>query len=248
MKMRIELHNLKPKYMSESEVAGSDIYLQPSVLFEQGRSYLVRARSGHGKTSLLNFIYGISGQYDGEVVLTENGERRTENGERRAENGEWRTENATHPALTGTTLREGMANARTENELRTRVLSFMFQDLGLFPQLTAMENVQLKNRLTGFKSDAEIEAMLDALLPEGKKHQPVATLSLGQRQRVAAVRALCQPFKFILMDEPFSHIDSENARCVADMVMGEVGRQGAGLIVTALDAIDYFPFDVTYNL
>ena len=234
MKMRIELHNLKPKYMSESEVAGSDIYLQPSVLFEQGRSYLVRARSGHGKTSLLNFIYGISGQYDGEVVLTENGERRTEN--------------ATHPALTGTPLREGMANARTENELRTRVLSFMFQDLGLFPQLTAMENVQLKNRLTGFKSDAEIEAMLDVLLPEGKKHQPVATLSLGQRQRVAAVRALCQPFKFILMDEPFSHIDSENARCVANMVMGEVGRQGAGLIVTALDAIDYFPFDVTYNL
>ena len=220
--------------MSESEVAGSDIYLQPSVLFEQGRSYLVRARSGHGKTSLLNFIYGISGQYDGEVVLTENGERRTEN--------------ATHPALTGTPLREGMANARTENELRTRVLSFMFQDLGLFPQLTAMENVQLKNRLTGFKSDAEIEAMLDVLLPEGKKHQPVATLSLGQRQRVAAVRALCQPFKIILMDEPFSHIDSENARCVADMVMGEVGRQGAGLIVTALDAIDYFPFDVTYNL
>ncbi len=227
--------------MSESEVAGSDIYLQPSVLFVQGRSYLVRARSGHGKTSLLNFIYGISGQYDGEVVLTENGERRAESGERRAEN-------ATHPAFTGTTLREGMANARTENELRTRVLSFMFQDLGLFPQLTAMENVQLKNRLTDFKSDAEIEAMLDALLPEGKKHQPVATLSLGQRQRVAAVRALCQPFKFILMDEPFSHIDSENARCVADMVMGEVGRQGAGLIVTALDAIDYFPFDVTYNL
>ncbi len=227
--------------MSESEVAGSDIYLQPSVVFEQGRSYLVRARSGHGKTSLLNFIYGISGQYDGEVVLTENGERRAESGERRAEN-------ATHPAFTGTTLREGMANARTENELRTRVLSFMFQDLGLFPQLTAMENVQLKNRLTDFKSDAEIEAMLDALLPEGKKHQPVATLSLGQRQRVAAVRALCQPFKFILMDEPFSHIDSENARCVADMVMGEVGRQGAGLIVTALDAIDYFPFDVTYNL
>ena len=82
MKMRIELHNLKPKYMSESEVAGSDIYLQPSVLFEQGCSYLVRARSGHGKTSLLNFIYGISGQYDGEVVLTESGKRKTESGER----------------------------------------------------------------------------------------------------------------------------------------------------------------------
>ena len=210
--MRIELHNLKPKYMSESEVIGSDIYLQPSVVFEQGCKYLIRARSGHGKTSLLNFIYGISDRYDGEVLLTESGER------------------------------------RTGKELRTRVLSFVFQDLALFPELTAMENVQLKNRLTGYKSDAEIEKMLDTLLPEGKKHQPVATLSLGQRQRVAAVRALCQPFKLLLMDEPFSHIDSDNARRVAEMVNEEVQRQGAGLIVTALDAIDYFPFDETLNL
>ena len=247
--MTIELHNLKPKYMSESEVAGSDIYLQPSVVFEQGRNYMVCASSGHGKTSLLNFIYGVSDQYDGEVVLTENGERRVEN--------------ATHPAAlffvhrfaTGTAtgssfspLREGMANAGTENELRTKVLSFVFQDLALFPELTAMENVQLKNRLTNFKSDAEIEAMLDSLLPPEKKNQPMATLSLGQRQRVAAVRALCQPFKFILMDEPFSHIDSENARRLAAMVLDEVRRQGAGLIVTALDKIDYFPFDETLNL
>lgn len=199
--------------MSESEVAGSDIYLQPSVVFEQGRRYMVCASSGHGKTSLLNFIYGVSDQYDGTV------ERRTENGE-----------------------------LRTENDLRTRVLSFVFQDLCLFPELTAKENVQLKNRLTDFRSDAEIERMLDALLPAEKKNQPVATLSLGQRQRVAAVRALCQPFKFLLMDEPFSHIDSENARRLADMVLDEVQRQGAGLIVTALDKIDYFPFDETLNL
>ena len=79
--MTIELHNVKPRYMSESEVAGSDIYLQPSVVFEQGRKYMVCARSGHGKTSLLNFIYGISDQYDGTI------ERKAENGKRKAENG-----------------------------------------------------------------------------------------------------------------------------------------------------------------
>ncbi len=220
--------------MSELEVAGSDIYLKPSVVFEQGRFYMVCASSGHGKTSLLNFIYGVSDSFDGNVYLTEDEERRAEN--------------ATHPALTGTPLREGMANAGTENGLRTKVLSFVFQDLALFPELTAMENVQLKNRLTNFKSDAEIEAMLDSLLPPEKKNQLVATLSLGQRQRVAAVRALCQPFKFILMDEPFSHIDSENARRLATMVLDEVKRQGAGLIVTALDKIDYFPFDEILNL
>ncbi|MBQ6238279.1 MAG: ATP-binding cassette domain-containing protein [Bacteroidales bacterium] len=213
--MTIELHNVKPRYMSESEVAGSDIYLQPSVVFEQGRKYMVCARSGHGKTSLLNFIYGISDQYDGTI------ERRTENGERRAESGE---------------------------RLRLSVLSYMFQDLCLFPELTAMENVQLKNRLTDFKNDSEIEWMLDALLPEGKKHQPVATLSLGQRQRVAAVRALCQPMRFLLLDEPFSHLDHDTAAQVATMISAEVERQGAGLIVTALDPTDLFRFDKTMQL
>ena len=213
--MTIELHNVKPRYMSESEVAGSDIYLQPSVVFGQGHKYMVCARSGHGKTSLLNFIYGISDQYDGTI------ERKAENGKRKAESGE---------------------------RLRLSVLSYMFQDLGLFPELTAMENVQLKNRLTDFKSDSEIERMLDALLPEGKKHQPVATLSLGQRQRVAAVRALCQPMRFLLLDEPFSHLDHDTAAQVAAMISAEVERHGAGLIVTALDPTDLFRFDKTMRL
>ena len=220
--MTIELHNVKPRYMSESEVAGSDIYLQPSVVFEQGRKYMVCARSGHGKTSLLNFIYGISDQYDGSIERkAESGKQRAESGKRKAESGE---------------------------RLRLSVLSYMFQDLGLFPELTAMENVQLKNRLTDFKSDSEIEQMLDALLPEGKKHQPVATLSLGQRQRVAAVRALCQPMRFLLLDEPFSHLDHDTAAQVAAMISAEVERQGAGLIVTALDPSDLFRFDKTMQL
>ncbi|MBQ7062422.1 MAG: ATP-binding cassette domain-containing protein [Bacteroidales bacterium] len=207
--MQIILRNLKPTYMSEPEVAGSDLYLQPEVRFVQGRKYLIRAKSGHGKTSLLNFIYGTSNAYDGQCCL----------------------DPTPDPA-----------------RLRTHLLSYMFQDLCLFPQLTALENVMLKNRLTDYKSASQIEAMLDALLPADKKHQPVATLSLGQRQRVAAVRALCQPMCFLLMDEPFSHIDSQNAHLMAGLILGEVQAQQAGLIVTALDPTDYFPFDTQYNL
>lgn len=208
--MLIELNNLKPQYMSESEVAGSDIYLQPSVRFEQGHRYMVCARSGHGKTSLLNFIYGSSSHYDGTVRFHD--------------------------------------DDSTPQERRRRKLSYLFQDLRLFPELTALENILIKNNLTEFKSTAQIEAMLDRVLAPEKKHQPVATLSLGQRQRVAAVRALCQPFEFLLMDEPFSHIDHESAQAVAALVLSEVEAQGAGLIVTALDPIDLFPFDTTLNL
>ena len=132
--------------------------------------------------------------------------------------------------------------------LRRDKLSYLFQDLCLFADLTAMENVQLKNRITGYKSDAEIAKLLDTLLPSEKKQQPVRTLSLGQRQRVAAVRAICQPFEFLMLDEPFSHIDNDNAKAVAQVISDEVERQGAGLIVTALDRIDLFQFDRILNL
>lgn len=196
--------------MSESEVSGSDIYLQPSVRFERGRRYMVCARSGHGKTSLLNFIYGSSLDYDGTISLHE--------------------------------------PQPDPLELRRRKISYLFQDLRLFPQLTALENIQIKNTLTGFKSDSEIADMLARVLPADKAHQPVATLSLGQRQRVAAVRALCQPFEFLLMDEPFSHIDLESAHHLAALVDEEVSAQGAALIVTALDPITLFHFDQTLHL
>ena len=208
--MTIELQNLKPRYMSESEVAGSDIYLQPSVLFERGKKYMVCAKSGHGKTSLLNFIYGSNLNYDGIIDYHE--------------------------------------PVASPFDLRLRKLSYIFQDLGLFPELTAWENVQIKNNLTHHKTDDEINLMLDCVLPAGKKHKPLRTLSLGQRQRVAAVRALCQPFEFLLMDEPFSHLDRDTAGLVAELTLLEVDKQGAALIVTALDAIDHFPFDHTLNL
>lgn len=223
--MEIVLKNLKPCYMSESEVTGSDIYLIPEFRFEKGKRYMVCARSGHGKTSLLNFIYGVSHRFDGSI-------------EYRGFDGVG-------------TLASSAARPMPEHQLlllRRRALSLMFQDLCLFDELTAFENVQLKNRLTGFKTDAEIRAMLDTLLPSAKKDQPVRTLSLGQRQRMAAVRAMCQPFAFLLLDEPFSHLDHQSAAQVAELIARETEKQEAALIVTALDPTSLFHFDATINL
>lgn len=208
--MWIELQHIKPKYMSESEIAGSDIYMRPSIVFERGKRIMVCAKSGKGKTSLLNFIYGSNRNFDGRIDYHEN---------------------------TGNPF-----------VLRREKLSYMFQDLRLFDELTAFENVLLKNNLTHHKSEDEINNMLDSLLAPEKKKQPVGTLSLGQRQRVAAVRALCQPFEFLMLDEPFSHLDHDNAMLVANLISKEVAQQDAGLIVTALDAIDLFDFDLTLNL
>ena len=104
----------------------------------------------------------------------------------------------------------------------------------LFPELTALENVALKNRLTGHKSDSEISAMFERLGIADKQQSLVGKMSIGQQQRVAIVRTLCQPCDFFLLDEPVSHLDAGNNRAVAKLVMEEAARLGAGIIATSV--------------
>ena len=118
--------------------------------------------------------------------------------------------------------------------IRQRHLSLMFQELRLFPELTALENVQIKNRLTGFKGKKQILAWFSELGIADKVNVPLALMSFGQQQRVAMMRALVQPFDFLMVDEPISHLDDANSRSMADIMMEEVSRQGAALIVTSI--------------
>mgnify|MGYP005724657927 FL=1 len=58
--------------MSELEVSGSDIYLQNEIIFQKGRKYLLKANSGHGKSSILNFIYDCNNNYTGKIIFEGN--------------------------------------------------------------------------------------------------------------------------------------------------------------------------------
>ncbi len=118
--------------------------------------------------------------------------------------------------------------------LRCASLGILPQEMRLFPELTVLDNIQLKNRLTGFKTEAEILAMLEEMEIADKAHRPAALLSIGQQQRVALVRSLCQPLDFLLLDEPVSHLDARNNGRAAAMVNREVERQGAAVIVTSV--------------
>lgn len=119
-------------------------------------------------------------------------------------------------------------------KVRTHHIAYLAQDMRLFPELTAMENIQLKNSITGHKSTQEIVAMMEQLGIGEKIDSPVARLSIGQQQRVAIVRTLCQPCDFILLDEPVSHLDDANNAIVAQIVSDEAARQGAGIISTSV--------------
>ncbi|PKG51117.1 ABC transporter ATP-binding protein [Olleya sp. 1-3] len=118
--------------------------------------------------------------------------------------------------------------------LRREKISIVFQGLRLFPELTALENIQLKNTLTNHKSETEILAMLAQLDVDQLAHKKAETLSYGQQQRVAIVRALCQPFKILLLDEPFSHIDQAQITNAVNLVSQEVEQNKATLIIASL--------------
>ena len=119
-------------------------------------------------------------------------------------------------------------------DVRQRHIAYLPQDMRLFGELTAMENVELKNRLTGFKSREEIIKLFEAMGIADKVDSLASKLSIGQQQRVAIIRTLCQPCDFIMLDEPVSHLDDENNHIVARLITEEAQRQGAGVIATSV--------------
>lgn len=128
------------------------------------------------------------------------------------------------------------------NLLRRNSLSLLFQELRLFPELTALENVYLKNQLTGFKSREWIEAAFVRLGITDKQEELSGKLSFGQQQRVAMIRALCQPLDFILLDEPVSHLDNENSETMVQLLLEEARLQGAGIVVTSIGKHPLIPY------
>ncbi len=132
--------------------------------------------------------------------------------------------------------------------IRQRSISHLFQELRLFPELTALENVMIKNNLTNFKPVDEIKDWFERLGIGDKLNAKVGRMSFGQQQRVAMMRALVQPFDFILADEPISHLDDTNSAIMADIMMTEAKRQGAGVIVTSIGKHMELDYDKVYKL
>lgn len=131
---------------------------------------------------------------------------------------------------------------------RQAPLSIVFQDLRLFPKLTALENILLKSRLTDTVTEQEILDWAGRLGVEKNLQQTAATLSYGQRQRIAIIRSLCQPFRYLLLDEPFSHLDGKNIS-QASALISEICRQReAGFILVSLEEEKVMNFEEVFIL
>jgi ABC-type lipoprotein export system ATPase subunit len=120
---------------------------------------------------------------------------------------------------------------------RASEFGVVFQSLGLFPALTARENVYLPlliSRADPDSSAAAAESWLRRLGLEDRAEHRLFELSLGQQQRVAVARALAPDPDIVLADEPTAELDHDAANVVIE-ALHEVSRRGGGVIIASHD-------------
>ena len=140
-------------------------------------------------------------------------------------------------------------DAQNLSGFRQQTFSIIFQDLRLFPNLTARENINLNRVLQQpYYEESKIEEMAARLNISHVLSQPAGTCSYGEQQRIAIVRALMQPFSWLVMDEPFSHLDQENISKAVALIHEECEKRKAGFLLTDLEDDQFFPYSKKLDL
>jgi putative ABC transport system ATP-binding protein len=123
-------------------------------------------------------------------------------------------------------------------QFRNHALGIVFQDLALFDELTAQENVELPLRIrraSPVDRDERARLILDAVGLGSQKDQRVYELSGGQRQRVAVARALVTEPRIIIADEPTAQLDKRTAERIADLIRAAVSVRHVAAVVATHD-------------
>ncbi|MEM6739418.1 MAG: ABC transporter ATP-binding protein [Pseudomonadota bacterium] len=125
---------------------------------------------------------------------------------------------------------EGPSAAAMAPALRGDFYGFVPQSGGLLPFLTVAENIRLSQRIAG-RIDPVWQAELEGFLGLDRLNalRP-ASLSIGQRQRVAICRALAHKPPFVIADEPTAALDPENAANAMALLI-ETARAGQAAVV-----------------
>ena len=163
-------------------LGGSPVLCSASISAEPGRTLAILGPSGCGKTTLLRVLAGLQRLDSGQVVL-------------------------------GGTLMSGPGVHVAADK---RGIGMVFQDWSLFPHLTVAANVAFglprserpRSRILPRPASRRVRDLLDLVgIPELSDRLP-GSLSGGQQQRVALARALAPRPSVLLLDEPFSSLDT----------------------------------------
>lgn len=122
-----------------------------------------------------------------------------------------------------------------------RNMGMVFQDYALFPHLTVADNIGfgLRNLSSGQRREAVKSVLKLVRLPDLSQRYP-HELSGGQQQRVALARALAPKPSLLLMDEPFSNLDTEMRKSLSVEVRDIIKEQGLSAIMVTHDQDEAF--------
>ena len=121
-------------------------------------------------------------------------------------------------------------------QIRARQLDFILENGGLLPYLNVLDNIQLPRRILGLPPHNE---RLDKAIKTLKinrliKKMPQA-LSIGERQRVACLRAIAHEPQLLLADEPTAALDPYSARNLFELFLEVVNASQLSALVVSHD-------------
>lgn len=213
--MQLQITDVLPLYFDETVKERSELWGK-DLTIERGDLIKIVAPSGSGKSSLINFLYGLRNDFKGGIHY----------------------DNKYIKDLSA----EELARYRKNH------ISIVFQDLRLFPEQTVRENLELKRQLNPYHPSSKIEEMARRLGIESRLGTPAKVCSYGEQQRTSIIRALLQPYDILLLDEPFSHLDNQNAQRAMELILEESKLRNATILFADLERIDYFPFTRLFHL
>ncbi|MNH81551.1 Lipoprotein-releasing system ATP-binding protein LolD [Pseudomonas fluorescens] len=120
--------------------------------------------------------------------------------------------------------------------VRSRHLGFILQSGGLLPFLSVRDNISLPRRLLGMQAKSDhIDHAVDVLRLQGLLDKQPQALSIGERQRVACVRAIAHEPLLLLADEPTAALDPHSARRLFELLLSLVSSMGLSALVVSHD-------------
>ena len=138
------------------------------------------------------------------------------------------------------------------DRLRREQVAMIYQDYGLFPLLTALENIMYPMELChvpGRQAAVEAKKLAAlAMLPENLLDRYPGQLSGGEQQRVSIARALAMERRLLLADEPTGNLDTENSDRIMDLLKELAHTENRCIIVVTHDMAAMEKADVVYRM
>ena len=124
----------------------------------------------------------------------------------------------------GTVTVNGIPVAETDPEIRRQVAT-VIDDLDFFPDLSVVEHLDLLARAHGIPDpEAAVDEVLHEVQLVPQSGQLPATLSSGQRRRLALATAFVRPRSLLILDEPEQRLDTEGVAWLAQRLKAERAR------------------------